>query len=322
MSNKKLVYIYSIPRETATRINDFVNDSSGKRMKKTKIGRTNDKVMALYSAKIGGYKNGISYRPWLDENGVQKEENGKPLTLQDKLERKWGLEPGFLTNKAWRKDQKYTDITYYQTKSWILKDGATVLDLTNMDDELGYYMFLDSKFVANSEKEWKEHKWPLATHYIALENEAEELKFKKNERKSKAFAALHSESMTSEMKKTFVFLLDLVNVKSSITDQQVHNLLFDYIDSTTFLPGSNIDKFLNLYTKLETPTGRAEIDAELLLMRLVQERIINEKQGAYFWIRAEGAIELGVTKSEAIDFILNPKKQVLVDELEILLKTR
>lgn len=320
MSN--LTFIYSIPRETATKIHDFTSDSSGKKLKKVKIGGTTDRICALYSPKTGGLKNGLSYKPWLDENGVQKVENGKGLTLQDKMERKWNLEPGTLHNRPWTRNQKYTDVSYYQQKSWVLKDGCTVLDLSKMDEELGLYVFLDSKFVANSEKEWREHKWPKATHYVALENEAEELKFKKNERKSKAFAALHSEDMTSVMKKNFIYLLGLAGVQTNITDQQAHNLLFDYVDNTGFTPGSNIDKFMNLYTKLETPTGREAVNAELLLLRLVQSRIINEKQGAYFWVRAEGAIELGVTKEEAIDFILNPKKQALVDELEILLKTK
>lgn len=317
-----LVYIYSTQRESALKLDEFVSDTSGKRLKKTKIGRTTDGFQALYSPKVGGLKNGLSYKPWLDENGVQKEENGVKLTLQDKMERKWNLPKGFLTNKPWRKGQTSDEFTYYQTTSWRLADGSTVLDLNIMNDELAYYVYLDSKYVGNSEKEWREHKWPYATHYIALENEAEELKYKKNERKSRAFASLHSEDMTPAMKRSFIYLLELANSTSELTDQQAHNLLFDYIDTTTFTPGSNIDKFLNLYTKLETPGGRSELEAELLLMKLLTKRVISEKQGAYFWVRPEGTIELGVTKAEAIDFILNPKKQTLVDELEILLKTR
>lgn len=55
--------------------------------------------MALYNPKYGGLGNGLSYKPWM-EDGVQVEEDGRKLTLQDREERKWGLEKGFLSNKA------------------------------------------------------------------------------------------------------------------------------------------------------------------------------------------------------------------------------
>lgn len=57
------VFIYSIERDTATKVDQFTNDSSGKRMKKTKIGRATDKIQALYSAKYGVLANGLSYKP-------------------------------------------------------------------------------------------------------------------------------------------------------------------------------------------------------------------------------------------------------------------
>lgn len=100
MENKK-VFIQSIPRETATKISDWTNDSSGKRLKKTKIGRCRDTIQALYSPKHGGLANGLSYKPWM-ENGKQKvdEQTGRKLTLQDREERKWNLPEGYLTNKA------------------------------------------------------------------------------------------------------------------------------------------------------------------------------------------------------------------------------
>lgn len=59
----KKVFIYSIPRETATKISDWVNDSSGRRLKKTKVGRCTDTIVALYDPKTGGLKNGLSNKP-------------------------------------------------------------------------------------------------------------------------------------------------------------------------------------------------------------------------------------------------------------------
>jgi len=64
-----LIFVNSIPRSTATGIHDWVNDSSGVKMQKVKIGRCNDGIRALYSLSKGGLANYISYTPWI-ENGV------------------------------------------------------------------------------------------------------------------------------------------------------------------------------------------------------------------------------------------------------------
>lgn len=55
------------------------------------------------------------------ENGIQKvdDRTGRKLTLQDREEQRWGLESGFLTNKAWRRGDsvKEEDMTYFQKAS-------------------------------------------------------------------------------------------------------------------------------------------------------------------------------------------------------------
>jgi len=264
------VFIYSIPRPSAFGIHDWTSDNSGVKLLKTKIGGCRDKIQPLYSPKVGGYLNGLSYKPWMEDGKPVTDSTGKALTLQDKMEKKWGLEKGFLTNRAWRKNDslKNESFTFYDKTSWALKDGCTVLDTANMEDELGYYVALDSKYVANSEKEWREHKWPKALYYIALENEAEEIKYsKKLKLKSKAFANLHAESFTPSFKEKMVALLELTKTTSSLTQEQIQNLLFDYIDKTTFTPNSNIDKFGALFSLLATPVGREEFEAKYLFKR-------------------------------------------------------
>lgn len=57
------IFIYSVQRETATGIADFVNDSSGKKLKKSKIGSCTDTIQALYNPAIGGLANGLSNKP-------------------------------------------------------------------------------------------------------------------------------------------------------------------------------------------------------------------------------------------------------------------
>jgi hypothetical protein len=90
------------------------------------------------------------------EKGKQKtDEAGNKLTLQDREEQRWNLPKGYLNNRAWRRGDstKHDDMPYFQTASWKLNDGSTVLDLANFEDAMFYYVALDSKFIANSEAE-------------------------------------------------------------------------------------------------------------------------------------------------------------------------
>lgn len=59
--NKK-VFIQSIPRETATLISEWRDPNSGGKLHKTKIGQCRDKISALYSPRVGGLLNGLSYK--------------------------------------------------------------------------------------------------------------------------------------------------------------------------------------------------------------------------------------------------------------------
>ena len=323
MSTK--VFVYSIPRKTATGISEFTSDVSGKTLGKVKVGRTKDGLQALYSPKVGGLANYISYTPWI-ENGVQKvDEKGNPMTLQDKMEAKWNKPKGYFTNTPWRDGDSLLDekLTYFQRKKWKLNDGCTVFDMANMDDELGYYMLLGSAFCTNSLKEYQAHLWPRAQYYIAIENESDEIVYSKNQAKSNTFAKLHSSDFTLAYKRKFVALLELTsNPNAVLTEQQIHNLLFEFIDKTTFLPGSNLDKFNELFNLLSTPVGREEIEARFILAQAMYLAMVREKQSTYTWIRSKGPIVLGEKYSEAIDFLMNPKKAGLVEELLVEIKAK
>lgn len=155
-----------------------------------------------------------------------------------------------------------------------------------------------------------------------MENEAEELKFKRNELKSKAFASLHDASMTPSIGEKFVVILELVRTGSTLTPEQVHNVLYEYIDKSTFAPGSNLDKYSELTNLLKTPKGREEIEARYLLKKAIDSRVIQEKQGAYTWARPTGVITVGETYTEAVEFLMNPKKSSLVEDLENEIKAK
>lgn len=119
-----------------------------------------------------------------------------------------------------------------------------------------------------------------------------------------------------------VSVLGLAKSTTYLTDEQVHNLLFDYIDKSGYTDGSNIDKFNEIFQLTTNAKGREELEVRVLLQRSIDSRVVYEKQGSYNWNRVDGLITLGETYSEAVDFLLNPKKDSLVEELENEIKAK
>ena len=189
------------------------------------------------------------------------------------------------------------------------------MDLSDFDQAMFYYVVLDSKYVANSEAEWRAHKWPYAQWYIAQESEEEEIKYSKNSRKLKAFAALEAPDLTDELKRKFCAILGIADARISLTKETIENMLYNWVDKTTFLPGSNIEKLEELVQLLKTAPGREEVEARYVLQRALSCRIVYEKQGTYTYVKATGSITLGETYSEAIQFLTNPKKSAVVEDL-------
>jgi hypothetical protein len=322
----KLVFVMSIPRATATGISDWVSTSSGLKMKKTKVGRATDSLVALPSQKVGGLANYISYNYKTDPSTgeIEKDSKGNPITLQAFLEKKWGKPEGYFTNKLSPKDYRGdgSDLGYFYNKSWQLLDGTTVFDLSKMDDELGYYVMLGSSKIANSEREWREHKWPKATHYIALENESEEIKYRRTQSKSKAFATLHASDLTDSLKQKMIALLDIASSRTKLSTEQIHNLMFDYIESSAST-NKNLEKFNNYTTLLKTADGKAKFECMYMLKQAQELRIIYSKQDVWTWIRESGAtLVIGDKYSEAVDFLLNPKKKEEYDEMKAQIKAK
>jgi hypothetical protein len=317
----KKVFIKTIPRDTASKVSEFRNINEkgvvGNKMGKTKISdNCKDGIQALYSLTIGGLKTGLYH--------TTTNEDGKKMSLQEYAENKWGLNPGFLTNKSFRKGDAISDekMSYFQKKVWKLNDGTTVLDLDKLDDFCFYHVCLESKFVANSEKEWKEHKWPKATHYISLENETEEIKYKKVARKSLAIAKLHDSDFTLPWKRKFCVLLGLSNTRNILGEEAVNNNLYEMIMEDKRNPDgvTQVDLFEQYFAKFKTADGKERLEKEYLLSELLDYFIVTEKQGTYKW-RSKG-MDIGFTKTETVDFLSHAKKQSQVEELEKELKLK
>jgi len=294
-------------------------------LEKTKIGDSATKICALWSAKYAGLANGLSYKPWIEAGvPVVDKVTGKQLTWQDREEKRWNLPEGYLNNRSWKKGDslKGSDQTYFQNTTWKLNDGSTVLDMDNFNDAMLYYVALDSKYIANSEMELKARKWPYATHYIALENEADEMKYAKNKRKIKALSILESDELNFPRAKSVCFILGLASSTADITEETATNLLYSFIEADNIDLNDNIGKFINLVSLLKDEKGREEFEARLLLKKGVDSRTIYEKSDSYVWNKSTGSIVIGDTYKEAVSFLINPKKQVLVQELENEIKSK
>lgn len=316
------VFIYSIPRETATGISSWRSNVSGKSLKKSKFGDSTDTLVALYSPKHGCLKSGM-YHSWLENGEVKKDSKGNVLTLQDKYEQQFSLEKGALHSRLAPQTCLEDDLSLIQRAKLVLRDGCTVLDTSKLEDLIKYHIALESKYVANSEKEWREHKAPHALYYIALENEGEEIKYAKNEIKSKGFAALHAETMNDLNKRKLVVILDLANSRTDLSGATLHNLLFEYVDRAVGTKGfDQINKFINLVNMLNQVDTKIRLENMYLLKQCLDYKVLYEKQGGYSWIRQSGTIEIGQTYDEALDFLANPKKSALVEELNSELKAR
>lgn len=313
-----IVFVQSIPRPNPLGVDAWVT-ANGQKIKKNKIGpRASTFVRALYDAKVGGLANYISYTPWIENAEPQLDAVGRPLMLQQKLERKWNLPEGYLHNRPIQLEsylnKPVDELSYFQAMRWKLSDGTTAFDLSKMDDELGYYVLLASTKVANSLQEYERKLWPKAEFYIVHTTEEEEMRYEKLYSKSKAFAAIHDSLMTDEIKRKLVDLLELASSKADLTTHQIHNLLVDHVESSA--NQNRLERFFNYINLLKTPDGRAKFEAMHQLKRALDTRVIYEKQDTYTWVRPNGStLPIADRYSEAVEFFLNPKKDKEVKEI-------
>lgn len=330
---QKKIFVKTIPRETATKVHEFRNvdkyGAEGEKMNKTKVSDNCKTALSpLYNRKLGALNTGLHVyieNPWTNEELSEIPPEFKDVASQDKillqhaLEIKHGRPKGYYTNKAWTNKDKFDpdQITFFQDFKYKMNDGTTVLDMSNPIDELAYYFFLATKYVANSEKSWRNKEFPHALFYIAVESESDDIKYQKRERRDKAISRLQSEEMDSETRKKFAKILQLAK---NPTAKQSYNLLSDFIETAKDEPANSIDRFNELYDLLVDPAGRTEFEARYFLQDLLDNWVVTEKQGSYFW-PAKG-LEIGSRYKEAVEFLMNPNKQEEQDQLREALEAK
>lgn len=325
------VIIKTIPRETASKISEFRNGPNGKKMNRTKLGRCKDTIRAMESIKTGALLTGLDKvvkNPFFQTEKdlptefdyIKKQETA---TLQEILEIKHGKSKGYYTNKPWRTYDGYKPekLTFFQTFKYSLNDGSTILDLANPIEEVAYYMLKASPKVAESNKPEDRHKKPKADFYIADVNESIQEKFSKKKLYGEATVKLNDSKLTPSYQRKLCKVLGLVKGDATtISDEQIYLILDTYLEEGFKSKEENLNKFLESYALTQSAEGRNEIEAMVLLEDLVNYRIVTDSRGTYTWISKQ--IVLGQRKAEAIDFLLDPKKQPERDELEKQLKAK
>jgi len=325
------VFIKPIPRDTASKVSEFKNDTSKIKMNKTKIGRnTYDGLQALYNSGTGRLSTGLDEyveNPYNNEDSNYPPEFEKVVKGKDKILRQHLLEIkhqkpiNFYSPMAPRKeDHKVPEhkMPFFHTFSFKLKDGATVLDLNKPDDEIAYYIALASSKIANSWKDYANYKFPRATHFISLEGEDESLKFERSKQIDKAKGFLTSEDLTEEWVIKFAKYLELS--KGTVTYKVAYNLLSEFIEKSKTGKKDSVEKFIFLYKEFQTAPGKEKITAAALLEDLIYYRIIGVRQGTYTWFNKNMVI--GNRREEAIDFLIDPNKQPEQEELTNELKIK
>ncbi len=243
-----------------------------------KVGRakfqdTQDTIQVLFDSKEGGLATG--------------------LTKED--EQRLGAALGVdLSNKM--------NNEYWQDFNIKLKDQTMVFDLSNPMHELQLKVLQASKFVANSQRELDNGKFPFAKYIIY--DEQQELEKEATEVANKAKAVDIFNKLSSEKK------LDVLKVYGKALQNSsqdfVYTKLFEIVedDPTGF--------------KRTASMPIEEIKTRALIFDLERKGIFRKKGTAYLY----NDQQVGFDYQDTVQYLLNPKNQELLVKLKTDLEIR
>lgn len=325
------VIIRSIPRQTATKISEFKDRKTGKKLNKNKIGKCKDAFRAQYSEKTGklltGLNEVVSNPYYKSDKDIPSDflyvKNLERISLQELLEIKHGVPKGYYTDRAWQPGDGYNEakLTFFQKFKFKLNDGSTILDLSKPLDEIAYYMFKAHPLVANSNKLEDKILKPKAEYYVSDKNESIQEKYTKKKQYNDCVTKLEDNKFTPSYQRKVAKALELFKGDvSTVTDESVYIALDTFLDEGYKSKPENLSNFEQVYKLTTSADGRKELEAICLLFDLVSYRIVTDTKGTYTWVAKQ--IVLGQRMAEAIDFLLDPKKQPEKDEMERQLKIK
>lgn len=333
------IEIRTIPgRKSAQGVHNWTSNGKpdGKPLNKTKNGNSEYIYGPIPNSKRGRLTTGLDViidNPYSDSEiealGTEWQylKGKRQITRQEWIEVKHKRPKGYYTSEVWVKEKHGYDekMTFMQKFKFYLHDGTTILDTENVLDELAYYMFLDNyKYVAPSYRAYTNgladgKRFPYATHYIAYEDEDEQIKATYKSRRNKAIAAIESDEMTDEIK--LLIAKSLNWHREGTTPTKLYNTITSRIEAADLkLPHNDVDRFMSKVALLKDAGGRKQLKAEADLQDYLDARVISNAKETYIWISK--GITLGMRRSEALEFLLDENKSQETKEMKKELKAK
>lgn len=171
---------------------------------------------------------------------------------------------------------------------FIMTYQTHVLDIDKPLDRIKYGLCKASPFVANSQEEYDEKKWPYAKFVITNSKEEEVAKMKRNEIKMKVYMAVNK--MDTKTKRDFCMILGF-NCKG-MSDDAVSNKVFDAIETKGYSKAYEVIGQSKEYNTLNA-----------LLAEAVDRHILTKKGEVYSFMDET----IGVSTNSAIEYLKDPK---------------
>jgi hypothetical protein len=314
---ENLVFIKPRNRASALKMHEM-KDDQGRLLGKYRYSNTNVTICAPYHAKTGMLKTGLDKlvdNPYRTEKGIKDNVDpdfhavltGDKIKLQHSLEIKYGLPFNTLHNQAATpqtiKMKTYQPSYIQNFKLMIPEDGLT-LNLDRLDDEIAYYICLESKHVANSVQDLNEHKWPESIFYISYKKESNEVKYQKFAREALAMSLLMKDDKTDIVLNKLAVILGLTNNHASLREDSF-TIIMDFIKSGANATSSenNMERFIKEAELLNSPKGKQEFEMKYLLQKGVDYRVIQVRKTTYTWLSQNTVI--GINKADAVGYLMD-----------------
>lgn len=230
-------------------------------------------IQVLYSNETGKYATGLT-----EEEAI-----------------KWGRETGLDLSDRFIPGEEHP---YWSSSAAQIKllNSTMFFNTNKTTDKIKVRNLKASKYVANSFKEYKEGKWPDATHVIYDESEEADIKASKLEKQKRAIKL--ADRMTLQDKIAMILIL-------SDGEKFVKNKTPNFIEVT-------LDELLEDDKKLTEFIEYASMNAEDLTIRgQVEEAIYRQlltREGASIYYLGE---RIGFSKEEAIEWFRSEDNQRL-----------
>jgi len=222
----------------------------------------------LYDSNTGKYATGLSEK--------EAKEYGKLLGLD--------LSDTFNPNEPH---------PYWSTKPAQLKfpNKTLVFDITKPVDFIKVKNYKASPFVANSEKEFQEGKWPLATHILYDESEHVEMEAHKISKKKEAYLLV--DKLSKEQKVAIIQIILDTSVRKQSNE-------FIEVKLAEIIEGDYLNDFLK-YAKAD----KSYLSIKGMVIEALYKNVLT-KEGA--GIHYMGDI-LGHNVDDVVEYFTNPQNQ-------------